>query len=276
MTDLPETLKAFADTSAGLLAKAIADVRKEAARNEEIRQFEHRAFMAETREAVAILTRQVEERLANVKDGQDGRDGIDGKDGLDGERGADGSDGRDGTDGRDGIDGKDGLNGADGSDGRDGVDGTNGADGADGKDADMDALRKHLDALVAAIPAPQDGKDGRDGVDGKDAYPGEVKGVFSAEDEYRARDIVAYDGSSWMARKDAPGELPGEGWMLLASKGKRGDQGKEGREGKQGETGAAIIAAYADTEKLELVLTRDDGVEVKADLHPLATIIKEA
>lgn len=34
-----------------------------------------------------------------------------------------------------------------------------GEDGKDGRDADMDALKAHLDALVAALPKPENGKD---------------------------------------------------------------------------------------------------------------------
>lgn len=34
-----------------------------------------------------------------------------------------------------------------------------GRDGKDGRDADMDALKTHLDALVAALPKPENGKD---------------------------------------------------------------------------------------------------------------------
>ncbi len=251
MTDLPETLKAFTGAAAELLSKAINDVKADAKRNEEIRQFEHRAFMAETREALAALQRQADERLAAVKDG---RDGVDGKDGANGENGKDGSDGLDGTNG------------------------TDGTNGSDGQDADMDALKAHLESLVAAIPVPENGKDGQDGIDGidgADAYPGEARGLFDPEAEYRALDVVSFNGCEWRAKSDAPGELPGEGWMLSASKGKRGDRGEPGREGKAGETGASIIAAYADAAKLELILTRDDGVEVKADLYELAQTVRK-
>lgn len=48
-----------------------------------------------------------------------------------------------------------------------------GMPGADGKDADMDALKAHCEALVAALPRPENGKDGRDGTDGKDGLDGE-------------------------------------------------------------------------------------------------------
>jgi hypothetical protein len=53
----------------------------------------------------------IENRVANIKDGQDGAPGIDGRPGRDGVAGKDGRDGRDGVDG---IKGEDGVAGQDG------------------------------------------------------------------------------------------------------------------------------------------------------------------
>jgi len=53
----------------------------------------------------------IEKRVANIKDGRDGRNGIDGKSGKDGRPG------RDGLPGPRGIDGLNGINGVDGQDG---------------------------------------------------------------------------------------------------------------------------------------------------------------
>jgi hypothetical protein len=47
--------------------------------------------------------------------------------------------------------------------------------------------------------------------------------------------IVALNGSSFLARVDDPGPCPGEGWQLIASAGK---QGKPGPKGDPGEPGA--------------------------------------
>jgi hypothetical protein len=60
-------------------------------------------------EAVAAT---IENRVANIKDGQDGAPGVDGqpgRDGKDGRPGRDGKDGKDGLPGRDGVDGQDGI-----------------------------------------------------------------------------------------------------------------------------------------------------------------------
>jgi hypothetical protein len=53
----------------------------------------------------------IENRVANIKDGQDGAPGVDGRPGRDGK---DGKDGRDGRDGVDGTKGEDGVAGQDG------------------------------------------------------------------------------------------------------------------------------------------------------------------
>ena len=53
----------------------------------------------------------IENRVANIKDGQDGSPGVDGRPGRDGK---DGKDGRDGRDGVDGVKGEDGVAGQDG------------------------------------------------------------------------------------------------------------------------------------------------------------------
>lgn len=55
---------------------------------------------------------QLEQRIASIRDGEDGmpgRDGRDGKDGRPGRDGAPGKPGKDGVNGRDGVDGKDGV-----------------------------------------------------------------------------------------------------------------------------------------------------------------------
>ena len=54
---------------------------------------------------------KLEQRIANIKDGQDGIDGRDGKDGEPGKAGKDGKDGRSGRDGKDGVNGVDGQDG---------------------------------------------------------------------------------------------------------------------------------------------------------------------
>ena len=132
-------------------------------------------------------------------------------------------------------------------------------DGDPGVDADPEVIARMVADAVAQLPVP---KDGRDGNDGEDAYPGEACGLFDAERIYRALDVVSFNGSEWRAKRDAPGELPGDGWMLSACRGKKGEPGK-------GVPGANLIAAYVEQDTATLVMTRDDGVEIKADLSAL-------
>lgn len=216
-------------------------IQKDAEQAIELRTAEHRAFMAEQRECLAEMRRSIEEKLSEVKDGERGEKGDPGEKGERGDQGAAGSDGVNGT---------------------------------DGKDADMETLHNELVELVAALPEP---KDGRDGIDGKDAYPGEVKGVFDPAEAYRARDIVKFDGSSWIAKVDDPGDIPGEGWMQLASKGKRGDRGERGLQGmvgKDGKDGASPIELKFDADKMEFVMALDDGNVLEADFYPVAKAIR--
>jgi hypothetical protein len=107
---------------------------------------------------------------------------------------------------------------------------------------------------VARIPVPKDGKDGVSGKDGADGLgfddfdieyddertfrfkwerDGQVKtrifkapivlyrGVYKPSGAYEKGDSVTYGGSTWVARKDAPG-TPGEGdsgWQLAVKRG---------------------------------------------------------
>lgn len=385
MTELPAPLRGLIDAGADAIARAIAGVQREAARAEELRQAEHRAFMAEQREALTVLSRTAEEKIASVRDGVDGKDGERGPVGPQGERGEKGDPGeqgpigpagqdglagavgaqgeagpqgergevgetgpagRDGVDGLPGLQGEQGLAGEPGEQGpagergEPGIAGESGRDGLSGEDVDVERVDERTIKLVFAgrddtayafelsfpvvinrgvyeqgrayddgdavthegsfwiaqrttdsVPAEgsawrlavargADGRDGANGVDGQpgnDAYPGEARGLFDPAAIYRKNDTVGFNGSEWRAKRDDPGELPGDGWMLSASRGKRGDRGERGeagREGLSGKDGASVAAAYVDTKGMELTLTRDDGVEVKADLYDLAQTIR--
>lgn len=158
--------------------------------------------------------------------------------------------------------------------------GDKGDKGEDGKDADPEQVAQlittEVERAVAVIPPAQDGKDGAD------AYAGEAKGLFdpaAPAGSYRAMDVVSFNGSEWRAKQDDPGPLPGDGWMLSASKGKRGekgDKGDRGDKGTPGAPGASLCAGYVDNDSLRLVLTRDDGEEVSIDLQAFAELVRDA
>jgi hypothetical protein len=73
---------------------------------------------------------------------------------------------------------------------------------------------------------------------GKEA-PGSfnVRGTFDPDTVYNYLDVVAFNGSSWIATRDRPGDLPGPGWQLLSSAGKRGPRGEPGPPGAPGKEG---------------------------------------
>jgi hypothetical protein len=73
---------------------------------------------------------------------------------------------------------------------------------------------------------------------GRDGNGITVRGTFDETAEYRRLDVVALNGGSFIARKDAPGPCPGSGWQLLASQGKRGVAGARGERGPKGDAGA--------------------------------------
>jgi hypothetical protein len=75
---------------------------------------------------------------------------------------------------------------------------------------------------------------GRDGIDGRSVR---VRDTYRAGDAYEALDIVALNGGSFIARRDDPGECPGEGWQSMTLPGRRGDRGPKGKRGEKGERG---------------------------------------
>jgi hypothetical protein len=53
----------------------------------------------------------------------------------------------------------------------------------------------------------------RRGVDGRTPV---IRGTWSPEQTYERLDIIARDGTAFIARRDNPGNCPGEDWQLLA------------------------------------------------------------
>ena len=247
----------------------------------------------------------------NGRDGIDGQDGAPGADGRDGVDGRDGRDGQGIDDiscavGEDafelrfargdvtdifeipllaGKDGQDGRDGVDGAAGRDGMDGERGPEGPAGKMpvAKTWEDRVHREGEViahlgATWQATRDtGKEpphedwillARAGADGRSFRVAET---YDAAKEYSALDVVALNGGSFVARADNPGPCPGDGWQLLASRGKAGPQGERGAPGTpgaRGEAGQPVVAAKLDENGM-LTLVNGDGSTVNCDFYPL-------
>lgn len=279
---MPETpLDVLADELAGIandVERAVTDRVNALVADAQRKLSEIETRFMERRFALVEFEREVmervEARLASVRDGKDGEQGPPGVDGRDGEPGTPGRDGIDGRDGEAGSPGRDGIDGRDGEPGRDGIDGKDGEQGEQGPPG-----RDGIDGKDGEQGAPgRDGVDGKDGRDGKDAYPGEARGLYDPEASYRSLDVVSFNGSEWRAKKDDPGPLPGDGWMLSASKGKRGERGEKGDRGDKGERGAPglpLVAAHVDPENpANVILTNGDGSVVTLDLYPSLLVLK--
>jgi hypothetical protein len=77
---------------------------------------------------------------------------------------------------------------------------------------------------------------------GRDGKSIAVRGTFDETAEYHLLDVVALNGGSFIALKDAPGPCPGSGWQLIASQGRRGAAGEKGERGPPGPRGDAGLS----------------------------------
>ncbi|MCP1778819.1 MULTISPECIES: hypothetical protein [Bradyrhizobium] len=101
---------------------------------------------------------------------------------------------------------------------------------------------------------------------GRDATTPVVRGTYRDGESYAAFNIVALNGSSFMARHDAPGPCPGDGWQLIASAGRPGKPGPKGDPGARGERGlpGLTVAGWkVDPEGYAVTLVLSDGTEIE-------------
>jgi len=144
-----------------------------------------------------------------------------------------------------------------------------GADGPPGPQGEAGVRGESGEAITGppgepGIPGPP----GEPGNDGRTLAP---KGAWKPVGAYQALDVVMLDGSSFIALRDAPGACPGDGWRLLASRGKSGSPGPAGAIGERGypgPPGAAPVALDCDAEGL-LRLRLSDGSTIDCDLYPV-------
>jgi hypothetical protein len=227
----------LADAVTAATARALAQIQRDATRAEELRAAEHRAFMAEEREKLAEALRKVEARLAEDRVGIDGHDGI-------GVAGAMLS-----HEGHLIITLSDGETRDIGNVmGRDGIDADMEAlrahlddwiksvqlpkDGRDGIDVDMESVLRRVDDYLKAIRIPEDGKDGRDGTDGADVN---MELVIHRVDDYLTGIKIPKDGEP--GRDGADADM--EALTNLVTEYLRGIPApKDGKDGKDGERGA--------------------------------------
>lgn len=99
---------------------------------------------------------------------------------------------------------------------------------------------------------------------GRDGLSPEFVGTFEDGAEYRRLDVVAMNGGSFVALRDNPGPCPGEGWQLVAGRGKPGPvvKGDKGDKGDPGRDASEVVGVYRDGD--EIVVTLGDGREMRA------------
>jgi hypothetical protein len=211
MTSQPATLKAFTDAAADAVARTLAGIQRDAQREKELRDAEHRALVADLRtqvsEAVALKL-QLTERLSTLKDGEKGPQGERGLPGEAGERGLPGEPGPIGERGEPGQNGDNGERGPPGEVGERGLPGEPGLPGPQGE---------------RGLP----GEKGDAGERGPEGPAGKLPLVRSWQDgvHYEA-DVVAFRGAVYQALRDTGKEPPHEDWICIAQAGQDGADGR--------------------------------------------------
>lgn len=237
-----------------------------------------RLIEARVSERMAQVSVDVAAKLAEVRDGADGKDGIPGADGKDAdpeaiaalvERATEAhltarmaaveekvearlSRLRDGADGKDGRDGKLPM-----------------------AKAWEDGVHYSGDVVTHAGATWQAARDTGKAPGSEDwvclAAPGvtpkgiTVRGTYEPDAEYEALDVVMLDASSFVAKEDSPGPCPGDGWQLWAGRGKTGRPGEaiKGDKGDRGDDAPVPVAMFVADDGM-LTLTLGDGTEIKA------------
>lgn len=102
------------------------------------------------------------------------------------------------------------------------------------------------------------------------------KGEYSSATSYEKLDIVTYEGSSYVCKKDSIGNLPtnAEYFDVLAEKGTKGENGidghdgVDGQDGQDGHTPVKYVDYWTTQDKQEIV------TDVETDLQPTITAIQ--
>ena len=193
--------------------------------------------------------------------GERGETGERGEHGEKGEKGEAGPQGEKGLAGEPGIAGDQGVpgeRGEKGEQGERGEDGATGKDGAPGQIASVEAFVEgavHYEGVVvlhmgstyqarcdtARTPPHEDWA--LIAAKGRDAAMPKIMGTYREAESYSFLNIVALNGSSFIARTDDPGPCPGDAWQLIASAGRPGKQGPKGERGEAGLRGERGLPA---------------------------------
>jgi hypothetical protein len=96
-----------------------------------------------------------------------------------------------------------------------------------------------------------------------------IRGTYHEGETYCHLEVVALNGSSFIARHDDPGLCPGEGWQLIASAGRVGKPGQKGERGEKGEAGPRIVGCEIDRASYTLTLILSDKSKVALQVRGL-------
>ena len=99
---------------------------------------------------------------------------------------------------------------------------------------------------------------------GSDGITPAFVGTYDPDATYRCLEVVALNGGSFVALRDNPGACPGEGWQLLAGRGKPGPsvKGDKGDRGDAGDDAVELVGLFRSGD--EIVATFADGRELRA------------
>ena len=99
------------------------------------------------------------------------------------------------------------------------------------------------------------------------------KGEYSSATSYERLDIVTYEGSSYVCKKDSIGNLPtdAEYFDVLAEKGQSGENGQDGQDGVDGQDGHTPVKGtdYWTTQDKQEIVT-----DVETDLQSTISAIQ--
>lgn len=90
-------------------------------------------------------------------------------------------------------------------------------------------IESAVEKKLAQLKNGEDGKPGERGERGEQGPAGQsftVRGLFNPQESYRALDVVSLDGGAFVAKRDNPGMCPGDGWQIIAMRGKTGPKGE--------------------------------------------------
>ena len=102
------------------------------------------------------------------------------------------------------------------------------------------------------------------------------KGEYSSATSYERLDIVIYEGSSYVCKKDSIGNLPTntEYFDVLAEKGQKGENGTDGHDGVDGQDGQDGRTPVKGTDYWTNQDKQEIVTDVETDLQPTITAIQ--